>query len=118
LLLAEMRDLERDLIVMSNEWADAERELVHRSRQVERLKATMRLKLRQTTPKPTREDLDALVLDWLWEWHGELMERLVLAEAGVAAHKAVHRCVQPALSSKQSRLNADLKLELGTKTNL
>lgn len=115
LLLERMQATEAELDAMQNEWADAEEELVERTKQVERLKAPQRLLWKKDppalVPKPTKEDLDALVLDWLWREHPELMEAQLIAEAKCAGFKVVYKCAERSLSSKQSRLNADLKLQ-------
>lgn len=113
LLLDSMKAIEHELELMLNSWADAEDELVRRTSQVERLAAPKRLKLKKHPPfdKPTREDLDALLVEWLWEEHGELMEAQLNAEALIAAFKAKYKTADRALSSKQSRLNAELAFE-------
>ena len=116
LLLEHMQDLERELVRLQNEWAAAEEELVRRGSQVERLAAPHRLEIKHHPPaaapqKPTKEDLDALVLDWLWSEHGELMAIRLDAEARCAGFRVIFKCAERALSSKQSRLSADVKLE-------
>jgi hypothetical protein len=116
LLLDAMQDVETELARLMNEWSAAEGDLVRRTVQVERLAAPHRLKLKREHPSskqggPTKDDLDALVLDWLWEEHAELMDAQLTAEADCAAFRVIYKCADRALSSRQSRLNADLKLE-------
>lgn len=116
LLMDQMRQLEADLARLQNDWADAEQELIRRHAQVERLKAPKRLAIKldpfaDKPKRPTKEDLDALVLQWLWDEHGELMEAHVDADARTAACRVIYKCAERALSSKQSRLSADVRLQ-------
>lgn len=116
LLQDAMQELEDELHSMHNDWSGAEEEFVRRTAQVERLAAPQRLKFKEQDPnrgsrdKLTTEDLDAKVLDWLWTEHGELMEAKLNAEALCAAYRTKEKVTRAALSSKQSRLKADVQL--------
>lgn len=116
LLQSDMQELEQALMELMNPWSDAASELKQRDAQVERLKAPQRLHYKKN-PQPglekaTKEDLDALVLVWLWEEHEELMTRQIELEALCIAYETTEKVAAKALSSKQTRLNADVKLNV------
>lgn len=110
----DMRALEADLQAMQNPWAEAERNLIETTARVERLKAPQRLRWRRQPPpgfgKPTKDDLDALLNDWMWGEHETLMQEQLNAEALCAAYGTKYRVATKALSSKQTRLNAEIRL--------
>lgn len=112
LLQNAMQGMEDELQALLNDWAGAEDNLIRRTSQVERLKAPKRFELKTSPPHPklTKEDLDALVLDWLWTEHAELMAEQLNAEACCAAYRIKEKVAGRALSSMQTRLNADIKL--------
>lgn len=112
LLFESMEVMENELQGLLDEWAGVAEDLVRATSEVERVKAPKRLELKKAPPvaRPTREDLDALLLDWLWNEHEDLMVRQLNNEALDAAYGTRYKVAVKALSSKQTRLNADIKL--------
>lgn len=111
----DMRALEQELQVMQNEWAAAEADLVRATARVERLAASHRLRLRNapavfSTPKPTKDDLDAMVLQLLWSTEEADMVAQLDAEARCAAFRTTYKVAASVLSAKQTRLNAEIRL--------
>lgn len=111
-LMDQMQDIEHELDGMKNEWAAAESALVRATSEIERIAAPLRLRLKRSNVPakqggPTKEDLDAMVLNELWDDHEELMICQVNAEAQVAGFKTIFKVAETTLSSKQSRLKTE-----------
>lgn len=113
LLLDTMEKLEDELELLRNDWADAEERMIRVGAQVARAQAKRWIAVKSTPPakipKPTKEDLQALMLDWLWSEHEDLMVAQIDADACAIRCKTVYNVASKALSSKQSRLKAEIE---------
>lgn len=111
-IMGRMAEIEVALSSMEGEWGGAEDSMVRLKGQMEKREAQLWLAHRGTGTIP---EVDARVHDALWSETtadgGSLMDQLVIAEATVAGCKARFKTLDRELSSLQSRLAAQVRLD-------